>query len=126
MSESQPIHVPVMLDEIVAWLDPQPGQTIVDGTLGAGGHTRALANRVGPTGLVVSFDRDPAALDAAERNLAGMSVKLVHSDFRDLAIVLRQLDLESVDGVVLDLGLSSDQLADSERGFSFESSVSSR
>ena len=120
MSESQPIHVPVMLDEIVAWLDPQPGQTLVDGTLGAGGHTRALAERIGPTGLVVSFDRDPAALDAAERNLAGMCVKLAHSDFRDLALVLRQLDLDCVDGVVLDLGLSSDQLADSERGFSFD------
>lgn len=120
MSQPQPVHVPVMLDEVLAWLNPQPGQTIVDGTLGAGGHTQALSQRVGSAGLVISFDRDPAALDAAERNLAGRSIKLVHSDFRDLAAVLRQLELEQVDAVLLDLGLSSDQLADSERGFSFD------
>lgn len=110
-----------MLDDIVHWLEPRAGQVFVDGTLGGGGHTRALAELVGPAGRVISLDRDPAALAAAEINLQGLSVTLVESDFRDLPEVLAQLGLAAVDGVVLDLGLSSDQLADRERGFSFDS-----
>ncbi len=121
MERSPPIHVPVLLAEIVDWLAPAPGKTLVDGTLGGGGHTRALAERVGATGLVIALDRDPVARAAAERNLAGMSVKLVAASFRELPKVLEQLEISAVDGVVLDLGLSSDQLADAARGFSFES-----
>ena len=64
MSEPCPIHVPVMLEEVVHWLDPRPGAIVVDGTLGGGGHTRALAERVGPEGMVIALDRDPAAIDA--------------------------------------------------------------
>ncbi len=56
-------HVPVMLAEVLAWLDPQPGQIFVDGTLGGGGHTRAIAERVGPSGLVIALDRDLAAVE---------------------------------------------------------------
>ncbi|HEV3021676.1 MAG TPA: 16S rRNA (cytosine(1402)-N(4))-methyltransferase RsmH [Pirellulales bacterium] len=115
------LHVSVMLDEVVHWLDPRPGQIFVDGTLGGGGHTRALAQRVGAGGLVVALDRDPAAISAAERNLAGMSVKLVAADFRQTGEVLAQLKLSAVNGIVLDLGVSSDQLADTQRGFSFDS-----
>lgn len=114
-------HVPVMLDEVLEWLEPRPGMTVVDGTLGAGGHTRALAERVVPGGQVLAFDRDQAALAAAERELQGSSVQLVHANFADLPQVLKQLGLGAVGGVVLDLGLSSDQLADHERGFSFDS-----
>ncbi|HVX10953.1 MAG TPA: 16S rRNA (cytosine(1402)-N(4))-methyltransferase RsmH [Pirellulales bacterium] len=113
-------HVSVMLDEVVAWLAPRPGMTVVDGTLGAGGHTRALAERIGPDGQVLAFDRDPAALAAAEESLRGLPIKLVHADFAELPDVLEQLGIETVDGVVLDLGLSSDQLADHDRGFSFD------
>ena len=120
MDPWMPLHVPVMLDEVVHWLDPRPGQVFVDGTLGAGGHTRALAQRVGTTGLVVALERDPAALAAAEQQLAGLSVKLVASDYRELPEVLKQLEMGGVDGIVLDLGLSSDQLADEGRGFSFD------
>jgi 16S rRNA (cytosine1402-N4)-methyltransferase len=109
-----------MMDDIVHWLAPRAGQTIVDGTLGGGGHTRALAERVGESGRVISLDRDPAALAAAERNLQGLSVTLVESNYCDLPEVLQQLDVQHVDGVVLDLGLSSDQLADPQRGFSFD------
>jgi 16S rRNA (cytosine1402-N4)-methyltransferase len=109
-----------MLDEVLEWLSPQAGMTLVDGTLGAGGHTRALAERVSPDGQVLAFDRDPAALAAAERELAGLPIKLVHADYADLPQVLRQLGIAAVDGVVLDLGLSSDQLADPQRGFSFD------
>ncbi|OYV82068.1 MAG: 16S rRNA (cytosine(1402)-N(4))-methyltransferase [Planctomycetia bacterium 21-64-5] len=114
-------HVPVMLDEVLSWLAPRPGMRLVDGTMGAGGHTRALAQLVAPDGEVLAFDRDPAALAAAECALSGLPVKLVHANFAELPQVLGQLGLKSVDGVVLDLGLSSEQLADRERGFSFDS-----
>jgi 16S rRNA (cytosine1402-N4)-methyltransferase len=113
-------HIPVMLDEVLEWLAPKSGMILVDGTLGAGGHTKALAERVGPDGEVLAFDRDPAALASAEQRLKGLPIKLVHSDFADLPQVLKQLGIAAVDGVVLDLGLSSDQLADSQRGFSFD------
>jgi 16S rRNA (cytosine1402-N4)-methyltransferase len=120
MTDPAPQHVPVLLDEVLQWLEPRPGMTIVDGTLGGGGHTRALAERVGDGGQIISLDRDPAALLAAERNLAGLPVKIAQSNFCDLPEVLAQVGVAAVDGIVLDLGLSSDQLADRERGFSFD------
>jgi len=119
MTEPLPVHVPVLLDQVVHWLVPRPGQTIVDGTLGGGGHTQALAAAVGNDGLIVALDRDPAVIDAAERNLRGLSIKLVQANFCDLPEILEQLEIEAVDGIVLDLGVSSDQLADRSRGFSF-------
>jgi 16S rRNA (cytosine1402-N4)-methyltransferase len=119
MSDPLPTHVPVMLDEVVHWLDPRPGAVIVDGTLGGGGHTRALAERVGPAGRIIALDRDPAAVDAAERNLAGLPVEVAQANFCELPEVLGQLEIAAVDGVLLDLGMSSDQLADHSRGFSF-------
>lgn len=120
MDHALPIHQSVMLAEVLDGLDPQSGQIVVDGTLGAGGHTRALAERVGPTGLVIAMDRDGAALAAAERNLAGLPIKLVAASYHELPVVLKQLEISAVDAIVLDLGLSSDQLADEARGFSFD------
>lgn len=114
-------HVPVLLDEVLQWLAPQPGQTLVDGTLGGGGHTRALAERVAPHGSVIALDRDPASIERASERLSGLPVRAVWSNFCDLPEVLESLSVPQVDGVLLDLGLSSDQLADGERGFSFES-----
>lgn len=119
MSNSVPVHIPVLLDEVVQWLEPRPGAVIVDGTLGGGGHTRPLAQRVEPDGRVIALDRDPAAIAAAEANLAGLPVVVSHASFADLPEVLGQLGIPAVNGVLLDLGLSSDQLADPERGFSF-------
>jgi 16S rRNA (cytosine1402-N4)-methyltransferase len=121
MSDSSSIHVPVMLEQVLDWLQPQPGAVMVDGTLGGGGHCRALAERVGPSGMVIAVDRDPAAIDTAHQQLAGLPVKLAQANFRDLPEVLDQLHIAKVDGVVLDLGVSSDQLADARRGFSFSS-----
>src|SRR5437667_1221192 len=119
---ASPIHVPVLACEVLEWLNPQPGQVIVDGTLGGGGHTRLIAERVGTdNGFVIALDRDPAAIAAADRNLAGLPVKIARADFRELPAVLEELKLDGVDSVLLDLGLSSDQLADSQRGFSFDS-----
>lgn len=119
VSELPPVHVPVMLDEVVQWLRPRAGAVLVDGTLGGGGHTRALAERVGASGRVLALDRDPAAVAAAETNLAGLPVAVVRANFADLPEVLNEMEIAEVDGVLLDLGVSSDQLADPERGFSF-------
>jgi len=112
-------HVPVMPNEVIQWLSPQPGQIIVDGTLGGGGHTRILAKHVMPDGLVIGLDRDPAAVERCQKICAGLPVMIVHADFRDLPEVLRDREIAFVDGILLDLGMSSDQLADPSRGFSF-------
>ncbi len=119
MSESSSLHVPVLLDQVVHWLEPRPGAVLVDGTLGGGGHAKALAAAVGNDGLVIGIDRDPAAIEAAAARLSGLPVRLAQANFRDLPEVLEQLRIEKIDGVLLDLGLSSDQLADRSRGFSF-------
>jgi 16S rRNA (cytosine1402-N4)-methyltransferase len=126
---ASPLHVPVLSAEILHWLDPRPGQIIVDGTLGGGGHTRLIAERLASgnsksskSGFVLALDHDPAAIIVAERNLAGLPIKIAQANFCDLPAVLDELQIESVDGILLDLGLSSDQLADSNRGFSFDSS----
>lgn len=115
------IHLPVMLAEVLAGLSPQPGGIFVDGTLGGGGHSRALAERVGPDGTIIAMDRDPAAVEAATQHLAGLPVRPLQANFCDLPEVLAELGFEAVDGILLDLGLSSDQLADPDRGFSFSS-----
>jgi len=114
------IHVSVLRDEAVAWLNPRPGGVFVDGTVGAGGHALALAERVGPTGCVIGVDRDAAALDAVQHRLSGLPIRLVQANFCDLPEVLAAMKIDSVDGVLLDLGMSSDQLADASRGFSFD------
>lgn len=107
--------------EVIHWLNPQPGDIVCDGTLGGGGHTRLLAAAVGSDGDVIAMDRDPAAIATAEQNLQGLPIKLVEGNYCELPEVLEQLGIPEVQGIVLDLGLSSDQLADRERGFSFES-----
>ncbi len=112
-------HVPVLLDEVLAWLAPQPGQFLVDGTLGGGGHTRALAERVVPGGQVLSLDRDPLAVERAADVLSGLPILLKVANYAELPEVLAELGLPRCHGILLDLGLSSDQLADGSRGFSF-------
>jgi len=106
--------------EVLSWLAPARGARVVDGTLGGGGHTRLLAEAVGPDGLVIAIDRDPAAIERAARDLAGLPVRFAQANFRDLPEVLDAVAVDAVDAVLLDVGMSSDQLADAERGFSFE------
>lgn len=112
-------HVPVMLEEVIHWLRPSPGKTFVDGTLGAGGHAAALAAHVSPQGRVVGIDLDQQTALQAQKALEDLPFELVLGNYRNLPDILQHLDIDAVDGVVLDLGLSSDQLADPERGFSF-------
>lgn len=115
-----PLHVPVLSDEVLHWLAPRPGQVVVDGTLGGGGHARLIAAQVGSTGCVLALDRDATAVLAARDALQGLPVEPLHASYADLREVLEELGRASVDGILLDLGLSSDQLADATRGFSFE------
>jgi len=105
----------------MSFLGVKPGMRVVDGTLGGGGHTRLLAEAVGPDGLVIAVDRDPVAIDRGARELAGLPVRFAQANFRDIPEVLDALSLDAVDAVLLDVGLSSDQLSDESRGFSFES-----
>ncbi len=119
MAESPTVHVPVLLDAVMRWLDPRAGMVMVDGTLGGGGHARALVERVGAKGLVIGIDRDPEAIDKGQEKFKDMPVRLAQANFCDLPEVLEQLNIKTVDGVILDLGVSSDQLADAGRGFSF-------
>ncbi|MBP85873.1 MAG: 16S rRNA (cytosine(1402)-N(4))-methyltransferase [Planctomycetaceae bacterium] len=119
MSESPTIHIPVFPRETLEWLAPGPGQVIVDGTLGGAGHTRLIAELVGEKGHVLAIDRDPAAIERAEEELADLPVTPVHGSYDVLPEILREEGIEAVDGILLDLGLSSDQLADNDRGFSF-------
>jgi len=126
VSQPPSIHRPVLWREALDQLDPQPGQFLVDGTLGGGGHTRLLAERVGPAGLILGVDRDPAAVEAAESHLRGLPVMVATGNYCDLPEILDQArhdwrESGGVDGILLDLGLSSDQLADETRGFSFHS-----
>jgi len=118
---AEPIHVPVLADEILEALQPAAGHVVVDGTLGGGGHSRLLAERVGPTGLILGLDRDSDAIETAATSLSGLPLKLVAANFADTPEVLDQLEIDAVDGILLDLGLSSDQLAAEDRGFSFNS-----
>jgi 16S rRNA (cytosine1402-N4)-methyltransferase len=115
------MHRAVLLDEVIAWLAPKPGGVYIDGTLGAGGHTRAIAMAVGPTGRVMAMDQDAGALERARAALGGCREQcvLVRGSFAGLAEAAVASGLTRVDGVLLDIGISSDQLDDPERGFSF-------
>lgn len=115
------VHIPVMPSEAIDSLNIGPGSVVLDGTLGGGGHTRLIAELIGRQGLVVSLDRDATAITRCENSLKGLPIILAQSNFSDAPEILEQLDIRFVDAVLLDLGLSSDQLEDNERGFSFHS-----
>ena len=115
-------HVPVLVDEILHAFELRSGQIVVDGTLGGGGHTRLLAEGIAPGGSVIALDRDPEAVRASQQWVeeSQLPVQLRVSNFADLPEVLHEDGQQQVDAILLDLGLSSDQLADTERGFSFD------
>ncbi len=118
---SEPRHRPVMVETVLEFLAPRPGGRYVDGTVGDGGHTKAVLEAAAPTGRVLGIDRDPAMVARASRRLApfGERIMLVHGDYRDLARHLTEAGWKEIDGMLLDLGLSSHHLETSERGFSF-------
>jgi 16S rRNA (cytosine1402-N4)-methyltransferase len=113
------VHQPVLLAEVLGWLDPQLGSTIVDGTVGAGGHAVELARRVGAEGRVIGLDRDPEMLALAAERTQGLPVMLQKAPYGEIREVLEELGIGRIDGLLLDLGVASDQLAWAQRGFSF-------
>lgn len=113
------VHRPVLLDEVLGVLALFEGAIVIDGTVGAGGHARAIAEKIGPSGMLVGFDRDPRMLELAAENLKGRPVRLVRRPYSEAKEVLREMGIERANGILLDLGLSSDQLAWADRGFSF-------
>jgi 16S rRNA (cytosine1402-N4)-methyltransferase len=116
-------HVSVMLAEVLEFLQPGPGGSYIDGTLGGGGHTAALLERSAPTGRVLGIDTDEQALARVGARLAddvaSGRLVLAHGNFSDLGEIARQAGFPSVQGVLLDLGFSSDQMDDPQRGFAF-------
>ncbi len=115
------IHLSVLPNESIEALSIRERGVYVDGTLGAGGHTERIARAVGPDGLVIGFDRDVSAIDRTQERLAAAgltNIRYVHANYRYLE---DRLGIATVNGILLDIGLSSDQLADRDRGFSFES-----
>ncbi len=115
-------HTPVMLAEALEGLNLAPGRRVVDATLGGGGHARAIAERIAPGGVLVGLDQDPEALEAAGERLAaveGVDLRLRRANFADLRAVLDTEALPQVDGVLMDLGVSSHQLDTARRGFAF-------
>jgi 16S rRNA (cytosine1402-N4)-methyltransferase len=138
--KNQSIHIPVLLQEVIDLLNPMSNGVYIDGTLGGGGHTEALVRQVGQTITVISMDRDVSAIDKTELRLRNVlteqfetttietttnfpirfPVRFVHANYQYFDEVLDLLKIEKIDGFLLDLGLSSDQLANQSRGFSFE------
>lgn len=116
-TESSGYHKPVLLDECIAQLQPAPGKVFFEGTLGGGGHTRALLE-AGAT--VISVDQDPAAIAEAGEKLAGYGDRLIlrRANFSEVSRILAELGINSLDGALFDLGVSSHQFDTPERGFS--------
>jgi len=111
-------HQTVLLQEAVAALEVKPSGVYVDGTFGRGGHSRAILERLGPQGRLLALDRDPQAV-AAARAINDPRLTMLHQCFGELAAAVRKTGIEAVDGVLLDIGVSSPQIDEGERGFSF-------
>jgi 16S rRNA (cytosine1402-N4)-methyltransferase len=118
---SLPVHVPVLLDETIAGLQPQRGGYFVDCTVGLGGHAAAILERISPSGRLLGIDADPEALRICEDKLGdyGEAVTLVNENFTNLEAMCERYRFRPVDGILFDLGVSSLQLDTAERGFSF-------
>ncbi|MDP2654021.1 MAG: 16S rRNA (cytosine(1402)-N(4))-methyltransferase RsmH [Candidatus Omnitrophota bacterium] len=121
--EGRDLHIPVMYREVLEWLRPSAGAFIVDCTLGLAGHSRMIVEMIGPQGRVIGIDRDKHSLALAAERLQQFSGQcdLVHDDFRHLDKILSARGVSQVDGILLDLGISSFQMDNPQRGFSFRS-----
>jgi len=114
-------HVPVLLDEIIEILDPKPGEVFVDCTLGGGGHSKAIAARIIPGGRLIGIDQDTNALKAARDNLKKFiaNIDFIHSNYEKLNDIISTYSPQGIDGILFDIGVSSHQLDEKERGFSY-------
>lgn len=115
------MHVPVLPGEVLEWLAVRSGGIYVDGTAGAGGHAALIAAQLSPPGRLIALDRDPKAVAIAAARLAGFAqAQVLHANYGELSQVLERLGIDGVDGVLIDAGMSSMQLNDPQRGFSFQ------
>ena len=114
-------HIPIMLEQVIEGLDIKPDGIYVDGTLGGGGHSYEIAKRLVSGGRLIGIDQDEAAINAAGARLSEFNdrVTIVRSNYAQMVSVLHSLDINRVDGILLDLGVSSHQLDNAERGFSY-------
>ena len=122
MLDEKMLHTPVMLHEVIDYLKITPGQIIVDATMGTGGHSLEILKRITPGGKLIGIDRDQDSLDICRQRLSEFkdACEFVHANFADLEQVLEQQGIKEIDGIVFDLGISSYQLRDAQRGFSFQ------
>ncbi len=114
-------HIPVLFDELLTLLQPPVNGRFIDGTLGAGGHTEGLLAASAPDGQILAFDRDPEAIVFTQKRLAKYNERItyIHASYAEMATIAPQQGFDQVDGIMLDLGLSSRQLGDAKRGFAF-------
>lgn len=116
------MHQPVMLDEVLNYLDLKPGKVVLDATVGPGGHAEEILKRISPAGVLYGLDADESAIRIAAERLKNFdgSFKLINENFRAMDRALAKEDLKCVDAVLMDLGISSDQMEDAKRGFSIK------
>ena len=120
--DASEIHISVLLDETVGYLDPQPAGLYVDGTMGLGGHTSEILKRSSPTGQVIAFEWDENAIKASRERMAsyGERLTIVRRNFAEIVAGLEECNVSQIDGLMVDVGLSSLQLDTGDRGFSFK------
>ncbi len=113
------VHIPVLLQETIEGLAIRPDGIYVDGTVGGAGHSYEIASRLTQGGRLIGLDRDPDAVQAATERLQGLPATVVHCNYSEMRSALDELGIASVDGILMDLGVSSHQLDEAERGFSY-------
>jgi len=118
------LHKPVLLQEVMHFLDPAAGDVIVDATIGGAGHAKEILRRIGPSGVLIGIDKDKESLKIADEQLRSSegSFKLMNGNFKDIKNILQDLKIKEVDGILFDLGISSIQMESAERGFSIKNS----
>lgn len=113
------VHVPILLQEVLQYLEIRPDGIYADGTAGGAGHSLAIAKQLTPSGHLYAFDRDPDAVETATERLAGYPATVIHANYDEMEHVLKEKGVPGLDGVLMDLGVSSHQLDEASRGFSF-------
>ena len=114
-------HIPVLSKEVLEYLDPKEGDIAIDATLGFGGHSLLILKKIGDKGILIGIDKDTEALEATKKIFEkSKNVKLIHGDFGEIGEISREQGLKNADVILADIGVSSFQLDEAQRGFSFK------